>query len=572
MRKVFLDALPRWERGEGAGNIGTINWAKSVGHKVNFIYGEITGEIEIVRFDKESRKLYLKHNEEECYIDYSNFMEGKIGALLIRHESYKTNNFEIYNILKMNAKGMVWDNIKIGEILKTNHSQYGYNEFEFVRYDKEKRRLHLKYNGEKCDLSASGFCNGRIGRLLNKHTPNYKVDIGDIFTDNERDLVIVGREYRKKKHGNSIANDKWYKYKCNKCGWDEGWIVESHLLTNKRGCSCCDNKVVVKGINDLGTTSPWMIGLGVSKKDSEKYTKSSGKIINVECPDCGTCKEIKISDIFTNKSIGCRVCGDSVSFPEKIINNILKQLNLDFETQKVLFKNVSNRIRYDFYFKYNDNEYIIETHGIQHYDCGAGFDTYGGRTFEEESKNDEYKKRLAIENGITNYIVLDCRYSELEWIKNSVSDSELNDIFDLSKINWQMCEQHAMSNTMKRVCEYWNNKSCATTGDTSKEFGFNYNTIARYLKKGKKLGWTDYDSKNEVARISKMNGEKARKRLSKPILIFKDKIFLGKFDSATELERQSEKIFGIKLNHCLMGYVAQGKQKQHKGYTFKYVD
>lgn len=571
MRKVFLDDLPRWESGEGCGNIGTINWGKSIGYKIKFIYDDIDGYIEIIGYDKKSRKLHLKFNEEKSHINCSNFVEGKIGGVLIRYESYKTTNFEIYNIFKFNEKGIVWDDVKTGEILKTNHSRYGYNEFEFIRYDKTKRRLYLKCNNKDFNILIGSFCKGNIGELLNRYTKNYKFNIGDTFVDNKRDLDVIDREYRKKKHGTSMVDDKWYKYKCNKCGY-EGWIVESHLINN-RGCSCCNNKVVVKGINDLLTTAPWMIDLGVSKDDSERYTKSSGVVIEVKCPHCGTLKKAKISDIFTNKSIGCRVCGDSVSFPEKFINNMLKQLDIDFETQKVLFKNVSNRIRYDFYFKYNNKEYIIETHGIQHYDCGTGFDTYGGRTFKEESENDEYKKQLVIENGIINYIVLDCRYSELEWIKKSVLDSELNNIFDLSKINWQICERYAMSNTMKRVCDYWNNnKVWATTGDISKEFRVNYNTITRYLKKGKQLGWTDYNPKSEVNRIAKINGEKARERLSKPILIFKEGLFLGKFNSASELERQSENIFGVKLDHCLMGYVAQGRQKNHKGFTFKYVD
>lgn len=431
--------------------------------------------------------------------------------------------------------------------------------------------LTIKYETNTYSIRTADFRKASLGKILKKYTKEYKVELGDVFKDEGRNLTIIDREYRRKKHGTSIVDDKWYKYRCNICTY-EGWIVEGHLIRN-RGCSCCNNKVVAKGINDLFTTAPWMIALGISKDDSERYTKSSGVVIEVKCPHCGTFKKAKISDIFANKSIGCGVCGDSVSFSEKFINNMLKQLDIDFETEKVLFKNLSNRIRYDFYFKYNNKKYIIETHGIQHYDCGTGFDTYGGRTFEEEHKNDEYKKQLAIKNGITNYIVLDCRYSELEWIKKSVLDSELNNIFDLSKINWQICEQYAMSNTMKRVCEYWNNnKVWATTGDISKEFHVNYNTISRYLKKGKKLGWTDYDPKREVNRIAKVNGEKARERLSKPILIFKEGLFLGEFNSASELERQSENIFGVKLNHCLIGYVAQGRQKSHKGFTFKYAE
>lgn len=51
MRKVFLENLPRWEKGEGKGKIGTINWSKSIGSKVRFVYEDIEGEVEIVGYD-----------------------------------------------------------------------------------------------------------------------------------------------------------------------------------------------------------------------------------------------------------------------------------------------------------------------------------------------------------------------------------------------------------------------------------------------------------------------------------------------------------------------------------------
>lgn len=570
MKKVFLDDLPRWESGEGSGNIGTINWAKSVGRKVKFVYDDVDGEIEIVGYDRKRRKLILNYNGEKNEIMCGNFLKGKIGSMLVRYENYKTHDFEIYNILKINKIGIVWDYIEVGEILKTNHSRYGYNEFEFVKYDKSKKRLYLKYNKENFDILSNGFCRGSIGKILNRYTKDYKVEIGDVFSDDSRNLIVIDREYRKKKHGKSIVDDKWYKYKCIKCGY-EGWIVEGHLLISKRGCKCCDNKIVVSGINDMATTALWMIKLGVSIEDATRHTKCSGRSVTVKCPDCGSHKKVKISDVFTNKSIGCRTCGDSVSFPEKFFNNVLTQLNIKFETQKILSNNVSNKMRYDFYFKHNNEQYIVEVHGMQHYN--GGFDSYGGRTSEEEIINDKYKKQLALDFGINNYIVIDCRYSELEYIKNSILQSKLSTIFDFNMIDWSKCEEFALSNMIKSICNYWNNnKENKTTGDLAKIFGVHYNTIGKILKKGTKLGWTEYNPKYEVKRIAKMNGKKSRKRFSIKVAMYKNKEFVGIFKSGIEIEEKSEELFGVKLRHQSISRVANGKQESYKGYIFKYVE
>ena len=77
----------------------------------------------------------------------------------------------------------------------------------------------------------------------------------------------------------------------------------------------------------------------------------------------------------------------------------------------------------------------METHGKQHYE--DGFKGCGGRTLEEEQQNDKNKYELAIKNGIKqqNYIVIDCSKSDLEFIKNNIINSRLNELFNLNKNN-----------------------------------------------------------------------------------------------------------------------------------------
>ena len=155
---------------------------------------------------------------------------------------------------------------------------------------------------------------------------------------------------------------------------------------------------------------------------------------------------------------------------------------------------------------------------------------------------------MAIDNGIKleNYITIDCRKSDLEHIKNNIINSKLNEIFDLSKINWIEIGQYSEKNLVKEVCNYWYihnniNNVGLTTKDLEKVFKLGKTTIIRYLKKGTKLGWCYYNPKEEMNKNNKINAIKNGRNLSKQVEVFKDEISLGIFPSCHELERQSEK-------------------------------
>ena len=237
--------------------------------------------------------------------------------------------------------------------------------------------------------------------------------------------------------------------------------------------------------------------------------------------DCGNKKTIAPSTIYSVKSIQCG-CKDGNSYPEKFMKSLLNQLKIDYITQ--YSPQWVKPKRYDFYFKINDEEYIIETHGLQHYKY-RGFSSLNSKTSEEEQENDEIKKELAIKNGIKpeNYIVIDCRKSDLEWIKNSIIHSKLNEIFDLNDIDWVKIGQQCQKSIVKEVCDYWylhneiNNenlkaKSIGILFDISRE------TIVRYLKRGTELDWCKYNPKEEMRKCAKESVKKS----CKPIEIFKD--------------------------------------------------
>ena len=416
------------------------------------------------------------------------------------------------------------------------------------------------------EIRHGDFVNCKFGKMLKQNTDEFKVEIGQIFKDEKRDLTIIDKQYRKDKNNRNL---KYYKYHCNKCG-NEDFISENHILKGV-GCNTCSGsyKKVKLGLNTIYDTDKWMISLGVSEEDAKKYTRSSGQKITVKCPDCGREKNVVISSIYRRKSIGC-CCGDGVSYPEKFMISLLSQLSINYTTQ--YSPKWIEKKRYDFYFELNNKKYIIEVHGKQH---------YGSSEFlikkETQQKIDKLKKELALKNGIGYYIELDCRKSNLEWVRNSITNSELNKIFNLEKVDWLKCEEFALGNRVKEVCDYWHlhneiNNEGLTTKDLGEIFGLSPDTIRGYLKQGKELNWCDYTPKEGLAKRDNKNSTLIKQRCSKSIEVYKNGILVGKCESCSELERQSEKLFGVKLVQSAISQVANGGKKQYKGFVFKYSD
>ena len=321
----------------------------------------------------------------------------------------------------------------------------------------------------------------RCGGNARKTQEEFVQEIKDKYGD---EYIILGN-YKNWK------NKLLVRHNSNNCKFHEYEVSPNNLLRGKR-CPVCANQKAVLGINTIWDTDRWMVNLGVSEEDAKKYTCCSNKKITVKCPDCGIKKEMVISSIYRNKSISC-CCGDGKSYPEKFVMGLLKQLKNDFETQYSPSWIASKK--YDFYIpKFN---MIIEAHGEQH--SNGKFMQRGGRNLEEERQNDRYKKETALNNGVKHYIELDCRKSEMDYIKNSILNSELNDLFDLSDIDWNKCAEFANKNIVKEVCEYWNNrKDNENTVNLSKLFKLSVTTIIRYLNKGTKLGWCKYSRKRKI--------------------------------------------------------------------------
>lgn len=412
-------------------------------------------------------------------------------------------------------------------------------------------------------MSIPNFRDGKILNLIKKDIYGFKYNVGDTVNG----LTITDLEYKVDKNG---INRKWYRYICNQCGWDKGIIIEG-ALSKGNGCSCCSNQIVVEGINDIPTTAPWMIKFFQGGHDEAKlYTKSSSKIINPICPDCLRIKKksIRIYTLYKEGKIGCN-CGDGFSYSEKFIFNLLEQLGIEFITQlsKSNFQ-WCNKYRYDFYVCHN--KMIIETHGEQHYKEKSKDSKWNN--LDQEKERDKSKRILAINNGIKSYIELDCRESDLEWIKSSVLKSELATLYDLSQIDWEKCHEFSMNNLSKRACDYWNRKKdYETTIDLCRKFNIDRSTVIKYLKKWTDIGYCNYDANIENIKNNKRHNQR-NKKFNKRVCVYKNGDPIRVYESLSNLDKRSINDFGVRLNFRNVSSVCLGKLKQYKGYTFKYLD
>lgn len=332
-------------------------------------------------------------------------------------------------------------------------------------------------------IKTDNFSNCKLGDLLGTITKRYKYNIGDNIRSVKFGELKILKQIKmldEKKE----RQKKGYKYKCLSCG-NIDIMSESNLLKNQ-GCNVCcvPTKKVLKGFNDLWTTHPQIAKM--LKFPAYGHTISHGSAVKQMfiCPDCGLEKSMTISNLI-NQGFFCNRCSDGVSIPEKFMFNVLEQLGLEFQTQltKTTF-NWCYKYRYDFYIPSLNG--ILEINGIQHYE-----QSNRGRSLELEQENDRLKQELALRNGIDKYIVIDCRKSELELIKQNILNSEISELFDLSNIDWLKCAEYVNNSLVKAASDLWES-GMKNTSDIAVSLKLDRSTIITYLKKGKLLGWCDY--------------------------------------------------------------------------------
>lgn len=274
-------------------------------------------------------------------------------------------------------------------------------------------------------------------------------------------------------------------------------VSVDHFLREERCGSVSDF------FNRLAIIKPYLIDYVEDKNLFYSLSSGSKKKIWIQCPYCGYREYISVR-AFCKRINTCSICSDGISYPEKFVSKMLYQLGIKFEKCKS-FKWSHDR-KYDFYFEYNNEKFIIETHGGQHYN--PEFERLGGRTTEEEHKNDIYKEQLAKNNNINYYIVFECSESTKTHMICAIYNSifhvyfEREGIFD--KIDFEQCDYFATNTSIFRdICNMWNSSQTITTTDIAHNLNIDIGTVIKYLNKGNELKMCKYTKEigNQRGRI-----------------------------------------------------------------------
>lgn len=420
-------------------------------------------------------------------------------------------------------------------------------ELEIISYETKKAIVKIKYKNKEYEIASGNLKKCKLGVILNKFNKEYKYNVGDIITD-EKGKGLILKQIKIGKHKT------------------RGYLIE---------CLDCHNT----------------------------YKRS----------------EYHIQD---RDGFKCTICSDGNKYPSKFVYNLLKQLNIDFDTEyspswcKYKLNNKTKQGRYDFLFELNKEQYVIETDGKQHTEEQSENSNWN-KTLSQQQYIDSEKDKLANEHNI-KVIRIDCKLSDLKYMKESITNNrELNELFDFNYIDWLQCEEFALSNRVKEACDLWNS-GIKTTKEIAKIMKLAQGTINRYLQQGYELKWCDYRKPKilaqyniekvskiwesgihnikEICAITKLyertvnkylkEGEKQgictynpQKEIMRTISTnwnnnMKQFICVenGKiFENAKECIDYFNKIHDIQLIQSSISSVCLNKSLHHKGYHFKYT-
>lgn len=370
-------------------------------------------------------------------------------------------------------------------------------------------------------LKHGGMCKTCSHKKSKNIKGDYNHNIGDIVNGLEiLDFIIFNRIAR-----GENSNVKGYSVRCTKDNYT--YDTSENNLSNGGGCPVCANRKILKGVNDVSTTHPSYLKYFVDIEDAYSVSYSSNKKVLLKCPECGEKRNIPIQ-ILHNQGFYCKKCSDGISIPNKFIYNLLSQLNVKFDTEKIF--DWSKKKRYDAFIY--DINCIVEMHGEQHY-----LESSRGRSLKEEQENDAYKKTLAKENNIDHYIVIDSRYSNLQFLKENIMQSKLLKLLNVKEyaINWDDIWTNCQKSEIKIVADLWNEEN-TTTKNISDITGFSKSVIVKWLKRANECGFCNYDCKVEFEK----GRSRGVKKISKKVRCITNKRTYESISSASRLSNVSQ--------------------------------
>ena len=283
-------------------------------------------------------------------------------------------------------------------------------------------------------------------------------------------------------------------------------MTPNSMISSKYNCPCCSGYQVYKGYNDFNTKRPELAQYLVNYQDGYKYTEWSSEELEWKCPSCGNIMKKKISYI-SKYGVTCPRCDDGYSYPNKFIYNSLLQIEnqLDFLDReyrpdwcKYKYKDKNCYGIYDIYFEKNNKKFVIEMDGA----LGHGNRSYtNSKTNRDELIfRDKEKDRLASEHNI-KVIRIDCNYEtndRYQFILNNILKSELSNILDLSKVNFNQSNTQSQQSLFIKAVELWNLGE--NISQIKSELHIHESTVTSYLKSALKYNMCDYSVKESRRR------------------------------------------------------------------------
>lgn len=347
--------------------------------------------------------------------------------------------------------------------------------------------------------------------------------------------------------------NSYAKCKCKICNYE--WKVKYEGLTHGSGCPICANRN--RGLNQRKTNEEFDEELHNKFPFIDRIENYNGyyEKIKFYCNDCNNYFYSSPASVY--RMVGCPMCGDGISFPNKMSRNIIsafipiKNYNIEWMPEW------AKPLRYDVYFVLNNKEYILEADGGLH-KKPRNKSKKARQELKQRQESDAIKDELAKNHNI-EMIRIDCENSRIEKVVDSFKNNKkLNELFDLKNFDWDLCVQKSLRSLTKDVCEYYNaNKNKLSLEELGIPFKISRDTVRNYLKIGTKLGLCDYKPNYSIKRY-------------KSVYVFDlNNNFLQKFDSLKECENYYNEN-GVNLNNAGMTGVLKGRTNKTKGFIFRY--
>lgn len=241
MKKIFLDELPRLMK-DSRSKGKYIDWNKSVGEIVSFIYDDIEGKIKILEYN--TGILKVEYDENIYYINYEEFRKCCLGNIVEKN----TFNEEKYNNYIQEYKRLHKDDIfkkiflenlpkkrsgqykgKIDwEVCKNHKIYFIYNNIEgyitILNVNLSKRIINYKYLDNIGNTTVSDILSENIEKTIqikNKNDKNktllpYLINKSDINNKTNEKVMLKCPECGFEKE---ISINQFYQsgFSCNKC-------------------------------------------------------------------------------------------------------------------------------------------------------------------------------------------------------------------------------------------------------------------------------------------------------------------------------------------------------------------